>query len=275
MTGAPSLRAAADWLALRGTADEEARDRGAAGLLGELTGFLADREVAALQVVDLGAGTGANGRYLQPRLRWPQEWVVVDHDAEHLSHLAHEGAVRVAAGIGQLPGALKDLGRPDGAVRLVTCAALLDVLTEEELAGVAQLVVDSGGPALLSLTVDGRVQWSPHDPADDLVGRVFDRHQQRHGRPGPAAGDVVTRLLTDRSSADGLAVRRAQTDWRLGPGTPRLLRRWLHERMEAVLDEEPDLAADVTDWHRRRTGQLRSGQLQVLVGHTDLLVLPR
>lgn len=65
MTGAPSLRAAADWLALRGTADEEARDRGAAGLLGELTGFLADREVAALQVVDLGAGTGANGRYLQ------------------------------------------------------------------------------------------------------------------------------------------------------------------------------------------------------------------
>lgn len=278
MTGIPSLRAAADWLDLRGKADEDARDRGAAHLLDALTDFLSSRGAVTLQVVDLGAGTGANRRYLQPRLRWPQQWVVVDPDAEHLDHPAHEDAVRIEAGIMEMSGALDEVGVADGGVRLVTCAALLDVVTEQELARLAQMVVDGDGPALFSLSVDGRVQWSPADPADDLVAGVFDQHQQRQGRLGPEAPAVLTRLLTgllaDLSTPAGGTVRSAQTDWRLGPTTAKLLRRWLDERVESVLDQEPALAADVGRWHERRLAQLRSGQLRVRVGHTDLLVLP-
>lgn len=274
MTPAP-LRAEADWLELRGAADEEARDRGAAGLLQVLTESLAARGAHLVQVIDLGAGTGANRRYLQPRLPFRQQWVVVDQDAEHLRHPAHEGAVRVQAGIAELPATLERQRVPTDAVRLVTCAALLDVLTEDDVAVLAAVILDGRSPALLSLSVDGRVAWSPPDPVDVQVARSFDTHQQRDGRLGPTAARVLERLLSATSATDGLSVHTARTDWLLGPTTPRLLSRWLDERVASALEQEPRLGRAFTDWHGRRLAQLRAGQLHVRVGHVDLLAMPR
>ena len=50
-----------------------------------------------MELVDVGAGTGANRDYLAPRLPLAQEWVVVDHDADLLGHVGHGDAVRVEA----------------------------------------------------------------------------------------------------------------------------------------------------------------------------------
>lgn len=212
----------------------------------------------------------------------------------------------------ELLGVLEDLPVPHGAVRLVTCAALLDVLAEEELAGLARLVVNAEGPALLSLSVDGRVAWSPPDPADDLVAQAFDRHQRRDGRAGPDAPRLFEGLLAGLLAGDTTArcrLLRAEVDWLLGPERPELLRRWLDERVQAVLDQwlvdplddqagdridtdpgeppdrrgqrDPDgpfaepVAPVVLGWHERRLEQMAEGRLRVRVGHVDLLVLLR
>ena len=61
------------WLALREPCDHAAR-----------SGALAARFVEAVgpspRLVDLGAGTGSNLRYLAPRLPTAQRWLLVDHD---------------------------------------------------------------------------------------------------------------------------------------------------------------------------------------------------
>ena len=88
---------------------------------------------------DLGCGTGAMGRWLAPLLPGPQHWVVHDRDADLLEVAAADlpgpaadgAAVTVEARQSDItrlhPGDLT------GAT-LITASALLDLLTEDELA---------------------------------------------------------------------------------------------------------------------------------------------
>ena len=290
------VRACAGWLALRREADVEARDRGASVLLGRLGERLAAAGTRALRIVDVGAGTGANRAYLEPRLHLldreralrettldreralrettpvlAQEWVAVDHDAELLAGAGHGDAVRVEAGVRELPDVLAGLAAaPPDMGLLLTCAALLDVLDEVELGRLADAIEGSGAPALLSLSVTGRVHWSPRDVRDAGLRRAFDAHQQRRGRPGPDA----VRVLRDDLAARGLTVLTARTPWTLDARRPELLERWLTERVEAAVEQDPDEAEALHAWSARRRAQLASGRLSVRVDHEDLLVLP-
>ena len=65
----------AAWLALREPVDTVSRHA-------ELTARLIDwrQGQGPLSVVDLGSGTGANFRFLAPRLGGEQHWRLVDHD---------------------------------------------------------------------------------------------------------------------------------------------------------------------------------------------------
>ena len=62
-----------DWLRLREPLDSASRDGSLVEWLPHVTG--------TRQVVDLGAGTGANLRFLAPLLGGAQEWLLVDDDA--------------------------------------------------------------------------------------------------------------------------------------------------------------------------------------------------
>jgi SAM-dependent methyltransferase len=277
--GEVTARACPDWLALRRAADTRARDAGAAPLLELLVDHLRGRGAGAVRVVDVGAGTGANHAYLSPRLPFEQHWVVVDHDPDLLAHAGHGSARRVEAGVHDLAEVLEELAAGDGSVpTLLTCAALLDVLTTCELGRLVDAVERSGAPALLSLSVTGRVEWSPPDPADALVAELFDAHQRRGGRPGPQAASVLVDDLRSR----GLRVHSRPTPWVLDHRHPQLLARWLDERVGSALDqlaEQEDEGRDrtrrqLTDWLARRRGQAASAGLVAQVDHFDLLVLP-
>lgn len=266
-----AVRASAGWLALRRGADAEARDHGAAGLVDRLVRHLREREAVTVRVVDVGAGTGANRDYLAPRLPFAQRWVVIDHDAELLAHADHGDALRVEAGAGDLGELLAALPPVDGAEVVVTCTALLDVLDRPDLDRFADAVSRSGAPALLSLSVTGRVDWTPEDPGDVVLRAAFDAHQRRGGRPGPDAGRVLREALVGL----GLRVLTAATPWRLDARRPELLGRWLEERVEAAAEQAPDRAGALLAWRDERLEQLVDGLLDVRVHHEDLLVLPR
>ncbi|WP_289016985.1 hypothetical protein [uncultured Ornithinimicrobium sp.] len=276
MTTEPAQRASPDWLDLRWAADAEARDRGATDLLERLVAHLRGpgRDPGPVRVVDVGAGTGANRRYLTPRLPVEQEWVCVDHDRELLDHPRHDGARRIHCGLTDLPAAVAGLGGPVGPAAVVVANAVLDVLTTADLAALADCVAATGGIALLSLSVTGQVRWEPSDPVDDVLARAFDDHQRRDGRRGPGAPSVLTGMLQER----GLRVVAARTPWDLpGPdGRHReLLVRWLEERVEDAAGQEPASAEALREWRARRAAQLESGALRVRVDHVDLLVLGR
>ncbi len=256
-----------DWLALRERADTRARDRAAEVLLPPLLAHWEHPPRAGLRVVDLGAGTGANLRWLAPLLPDPagQRWTLVDHDPR-LPAWAPAGTALVRADVARLGQLLP----APGGVDLVTASALLDLLTRRQLSAVVDAVVWARCPALFSLSVTGVVRISPADPRDTVLATAFDAHQRRGGRLGPDAGAVATSLFRRH----GWSVVEASTPWVLGTDDRRLLDAWLLGRAEPAVEQDPGLAADAVGWLADRRLQLGSGRLAAVVEHVDLLALP-
>lgn len=258
----PARPIAADWLALRRSADTAARDR--------VPGLVPDWFAAAAThdppiIMDIGAGTGANRAYLTPRLPTAARWVSLDHDAELLAGSDRENAECVVGGISELSHLI---GAHD--VRLLTCSALLDLLTIAELDELTDVLVAHRIPALFSLTVDGTVEIEPPHPGDSALMAAFNEHQARDGRPGGAAA----RYLADRCEQQGLRVRMADTPWLLNDVATPLIRRLLTERAQAAVEARPELANAAAEWLAERLGSLDEGWLRVRVGHVDLLITP-
>ena len=283
MSDQPQRPISADWLALREPADTRARDGAAPALLPALLVTLPrPQDGNTLRVVDLGAGTGANLRWLAPRLPFPatdQSWLLVDHDPHLLARgTGHPEGVRVEsvrADVTDLADLLTTGDGTDGAggagTDLVTAAALLDLLDTRELTAVVEAVVDAGVPALFSLTVDGTADLDPAEEQDDVLAAAFDAHQQRDGRPGPGAGAVVAAMFRER----GWRVLTESTPWRLSSADePQLVDAWLEGRVEAAVEQDPRLAGPAASWLGRRRTQALDGQLGVTVGHLDVLAVP-
>ena len=66
------------WLALREPADHRARH----------DFFASGAALDIHRVVDLACGTGANFRYLAPRIAGVRHWTCIDHDADLLAAFA-------------------------------------------------------------------------------------------------------------------------------------------------------------------------------------------
>jgi hypothetical protein len=262
---------APDWLALREDADAAARSAELADLVGT---HLAARPVV---VRDLGCGTGSLGRWLAPRLPGPQDWTLQDRDADLLDRAALPA--RAADGTPVTArterGDVTALSAADLAgTALVTASALLDLLTADEVDGLAAACVDAGCAALLTLSVTGRVVLTPPDPLDAAFASAFDAHQRRvvDGRRllGPDAGAAAADAFTRR----GARVHSRPSPWRLGAGRAALAEEWLRGWIDAACTQEPGLDRHAGPYLRRRLRECADGTLRVVVGHVDVLALP-
>jgi hypothetical protein len=259
-----AVRVSPHWLALREPADAAARSS-------ELAERLAERlRVAGRLVIhDLGAGDGALGRWLAPRLPGPQHWVLHDRDDDLLERAAAH-APRAAA-VTTEPRA-SDITRLAPAelagASLITASALLDMLTADEL--VRMLSACPRCPVLLALTVVGDVELSPADPLDARVAAAFNAHQRRGGRLGPDAVAAAVGQL----SATGAEVLARPSPWRLDAAHADLAAEWFGGWVAAACEQEPALAAEVGAYGSRRLAQAAAGALAVTVDHADVLVLP-
>jgi hypothetical protein len=258
-----AVRVSPDWLVLREPADAAARSA-------ELAERLA-RHVAAsgcLVIHDLGGGSGAMGRWLAPRLPNPQHWVVHDRDADllELAVAAPPGSASVT-----VEARRSDLTRltPDdlAGASLITAAALLDLLTADELVRMLRACI--GPPMLLTLTVVGRVTLSPADPLDARIGAAFNGHQRRGCLLGP---DAVAAAV-DELRGTGAEVLVRPSPWRLDAAHADLTAEWLEGWVAAACEQEPVLAADAGAYRDQRLAQAAAGELAVTVDHADLLVL--
>ena len=268
------------WLALREPADARARAR-------DLAAGLADRLAGRSQLVihDLGSGTGSMGRWLAPMLSGPQHWVLHDRDPDLLeialadpASAAADGSAVTVAGrpgdVGRLTA--EDLAEAD----LITTSALLDLLTRQEVASLAAACAGARCPALLTLTVAGRVELRPADPQDGEVSAAFNAHQRRTtgGRRllGP---DAIASTIQALRRHGGVVQVRASAwqlgDWQPDDWQPRggdldLVGRWLRGWVGAAAEQRPDLPLD--GYLAGRLDAADSGRLGVSVHHQDILV---
>ncbi|HEX7140076.1 MAG TPA: class I SAM-dependent methyltransferase [Vicinamibacterales bacterium] len=254
----------ADWLALREAADHAARSE-------TLTRALASSLPAArpLRILDLGTGTGSNIRFLASRLPAPQAWTATDRDPSLLA--------RVPAGVETR---CMELGSLDdqtlfGGIHLVTASALLDLVSPEWIAQLAERCRLAGASVLFALNYNGWSACTPSDPDDGFVLKHFNRHQRANDKgfgcaAGPEANAVTARSFAER----GYEVRTERSDWSLTPELDRLqtslIEGWAHATSEIVPDETGRLNA----WLERRLLHVRLGRSRIMVGHEDVAAWP-
>jgi SAM-dependent methyltransferase len=274
------------WLEAREAEDHRARSDA-------LGARFAARLAPAPRVLDLGCGTGSNLRYLAPRLGPRQRWLCLDHDPALLwaAPALLEGWGR-GCGLHSEPGAnglrlwnsgqqldvqlaRRDLAGADRDFSLagidgLTGSALLDLASGDWLEALAQRVAVVRVPTLFALSFDGRLRFRPAVAGDETVRARFLAHQRRDKGFGPALGPDAGGHLARRLETLGCTVELASSDWHLGPGGRRLLDMFL-DGLEAALGEFEALDDGLDVWFRQRRREATAGQLEVTVGHQDLL----
>lgn len=240
----------ADWLALREPCDARARSR---ALAEAFLDALPDRP----RLADLGAGRGANARFLDRIAGAGVAWRLIDRDPALLRETADLGGETVCADFAVAPEAL-ELSGYDG----VTASALFDLVSE---AWFDRFVATAGGvPLLLALTVDGRFVWQPEDAADTTVMQRFAADMRRDKGFGPAMGGGAPGRMLSRLRAAGYRVASAPSSWHLGPDDDAIL--------NALILQFADVAGEAAaDWRRRRQRERAAGALRLTVGHVDIL----
>jgi hypothetical protein len=256
------VRVTPEWLARREPADAAARS---AELVERLARHLP--ATGPLVIHDLGGGDGAMGRWLAPRLRGPQHWVVHDRDADLLERAAATPPARATVETRQ-----SDVTRLEphdlAGASLIVASALLDILSADELGRMLGACTAARCPMLLALTVVGRVTLRPAEPLDARVAAAFNAHQRRLLGPDAAAAAVEALRGT------GAEVLVAPSPWRLEATDAELTAEWLEGWVAAACEQEPALAGEARAYRERRLAQAAAGGLAVRVGHVDLLVLP-
>ncbi len=267
----------AAWLTLREPADHVARSE---RLVHVIAGALPPGET---RVLDLGCGTGSNLRYLGPRLPSPQDWLLVDIDPALLAHIVLQGLEGTGEdGAAPKPEELScrcvDLSRFDGSLfegrTLVTASALLDLVSDEWMRSLAAHCRGANAAVLFALTYDGRVEYSPAEPADQRLRDLVNGHQEGNKGFGPALGPRAVEAAARHLADQGYTVQRERSDWVLGADQWQLQRELLEGSARAAMEVAPLESPAIRDWLARRLGHIARGTSRIVVGHEDLAAIP-
>jgi hypothetical protein len=277
----------AGWLALREPYDAAARSQA-----------MAEALIATLparpRLLDLGAGSGSLFRWLAPRIYRAQAWTLFDADAA-LIEAAFETIALWAETLGlkvTAPGRALLVHAPGGAWRIeakrgdlaetaalplfghdaVVNSALCDLVSRPWLAELAKRL---RVPFYAALMVDGRVSWRPALPGDRAVAAAFRRDQGRDKGFGPALGHRAPSSLVALFAAQGFRVRSAASDWRIGPRDSAMLSAMLHGAADAASDALPRHVGRFAAWRQARMRLGDRGRLSLVLGHRDVLAIPR
>jgi hypothetical protein len=271
---APGIRVSQEWLALREPADAAARAV-------DLVGCIAPKAAAERPwlIHDLAGGTGAMGRWLAPLLPGAQHWVIHDLDPDLLALAAAHPPGPAADGAAvSVEARHRDIAGLEpcdlAGATLITASALLDLLTEREVATLIGVCVAARCPMLLSLSVIGGVELVPPDPLDRIVTAAFNAHQRRVTERGRLLGPDAVALAIEESRKRGAEVLLRPSPWRLGSSQGQLAAEWFTGWLRAGCEQDPELAVHAEAYAQRRLAQAAAGELAVTVAHADLLVSP-
>jgi len=278
------------WLQLREPADAAARSD---GLTRTIVDALADRET--VQVLDLATGTGSNLRYLAPRLRGRQRWLVIDRDSALLAMLpelmsswgtdrryevdtigGNECLIRNEQLECQVESRSLDLNSLDdvdifAGRQLVTASALLDLVSEKWLRALAARCREVGAAALFAITYNGWSSCSPAEPEDEMIRDLLNRHQKTDkGLGGSAAGPDAAAWAARCFADTGYRVWTEPSDWILGAPEQKLQRRLIDGWAGAATELASDNASGIAQWRARRIGHVDASRSRIVVGHFDV-----
>jgi hypothetical protein len=288
------------WLAMRESADAQARSDGPVDALNHWS-----RDRSALNIIDLGCGSGSNLRWLAPRLAARQNWHLFDDDPLLLSQAGpslHDWAsIRSEAPrvIEQLSPALRiaqvdgadafalgagltahlaqcDLSRQFPALHdadLLCASALLDLVSKDWLSALLARCAQAQVAVYFALSYDGRARFSPAHADDAMIRDAINRDQCADKGFGPALGPDCIAVLNSQCQTHGYRVQQWRSDWQLGADESFVHAQLITDFAQIAARNVPrDLQARVLAWQGWRRENLNRSSL--LIGHVDALALP-
>ncbi len=258
-----------DWLALREPVDRRAR---ADALVERLSRHLEEAEAPA--IIDIGCGTGSTWRSLSGRVPRSATWQLLDYDPVLLAE-----AERRIGGASDVTFRQFDLNQfedlPLGQVTVVTASALFDLCSADFCNRFAEALVRSRTGLYAALNYDGVIEWSVRHPLDGQVVIDFNQHQRSDKGFGPALGPDATDHL--RLAFENLRYRVsvATSPWVMGPEDTDLQSAFLKGLEQPLLETGSLTAPEVKSWLDFRLEAVGQAGSSCVVGHTDILALPR
>ena len=138
------------------------------------------------------------------------------------------------------------------------------------------MAASSPRPVLFTLSVDGRLDWTPEDPGDTAMRSWIETHQATDKGFGPALGPHAPALLAELLEASGYDVSTEDSDWIIGADDSAMHRALIEGYRTAALEIAPADSADaINGWAQRRLDASERGALTALVGHVDIFARPR
>ncbi|MFN3718641.1 MAG: class I SAM-dependent methyltransferase [Rhizobium rhizophilum] len=258
-----------NWLALREPVDMRAR---AITLVDALSRHLG--AVGQASILDIGCGTGSTWRSLTPRVPAGTRWTLLDYDPVLLAE-----AERRIDGKGHVSFRQFDLNEmqslPLSDVTVVTASALFDLCSADFCNRFAETLARNGTGLYAALNYDGVMEWSIPHPLDGQVAADFNRHQRFDKGFGPALGPDATGHLRTSFETLGYSVSVGSSPWIMGPDDAALQVAFL-DGLEKPLTEIGSLTEqDIRAWVKFRLEKIEEAGSSCVVGHTDILALPR
>jgi len=279
------------WLTLREPADHAARNVDVNSAL-----ITWASQLDTVEVLELGAGTGSNLRYLIPALGHAQHWQVVDNDTKLLE---------------RLPAILRDWATQQGAqcytdlsglhiqsrnfsatinthslnlstqlntlfthnVDLVTASALLDLSSQAWLDQLCTLCIESNSACLFTLNYNGNIQWQPELATDKQIRTLLNQHQLKDKGFGAALGPDAGHYFAKSLKKQGRTVSTRQSNWTIGKHTQDLQKAIIEGWASACIEQDSKAATTIQNWHKARQEAIEQEQSQLTVGHVDVLSL--
>lgn len=257
----------ADWLSLREPADAAARNATLTARLGAFT-----RARVTSRFIDLGCGTGANLRYLAPRVGGRQEWMLLDRDESLLARVGEVPGCTVHARCVDLSSDLDSFVLDANVV--VTASALLDLVSDRWLTHLISRCHEGQAAALFALSYDGRITCEPADADDEWIRDLVNLHQRGDKGFGPALGPKAAERACELLSSLGYDVHCARSDWHLRPRDAELQRALIEGWASAAAELASGESHRCLAWRERRLTHVTRGASRITVGHVDVLALP-
>ena len=284
------------WLALREPVDARSRAADLANLVHEEVGRIRSRH-SRVEIIDLGAGTGANLRYAAPLLAGTQAWLLVERDPLLLAAMAQQTrawahathseftaggaqfAIRGTQFECQVQSLVLDLavqldGLPLRRGVLLTASALLDLVCEDWLRMLIGRAVAAQATVWFTLTYDGRIDCDPVEAEDQTVRELVNQHQRGDKGFGLALGPTAAGTAREILGEHGYRVHSASSDWCVGPEHAALQDALLEGWFEAACEIAPASIAMLRAWRERRRTHIAALRSTLRVGHVDMVGRP-
>jgi SAM-dependent methyltransferase len=271
-----------EWLTLREPVDHRSRSPRITQAVRDWAQARWSRTGRPLTIVDLGAGSGSNCRYLAERLPLPQRWRLVDRDPDILEAAAERldrsrsprglPTTTVAIELHTLDLAAADLARLVADADLVTCSALLDLVSDSWCRRLINATARPGQALLAALTYDGRMRWAMGDAVDATIVRLVNQHHRSDKGFGPALGPEALPCFEGLVAETGGSGLVGDSEWVLGPDEAALQATLLPMWADAAKEIAPDEAEQIDLWLARRLETVTTIGSLLVVGHRDEFV---